>query len=494
MNLRKIALLFMLVCTNVQLFGEGRLKALILTGESDTLYHDWRISTPFLRNLLERSGPFEVKVQEQMPGTGAAALVPFDVLILNYNGPRWGVETEKAVEDFVRGGKGMISFHGVTYGPMYGMVFDRNTEKWSLPAAGGGGWAAYPSLIGARWDPEKLGHGIRHVFPVKWLDPQHPINRGMPATFLANDELYHRLELLPNTTVLATAYSEPETGGTGNDEPMVWTARFGSGRTVHLTLGHDLSAISQPGFEAAFARGAEWAATGQVTLPPEVAVSSVSKSPVRVLAVTGGHGYPTSFYTLFEGYDDIAWSHAVSQKDAFTQDLTRRFDVIVLHDMAEDLETSARESLRGFVEAGKGVVSIHHSIVDYTAWPWWYENVIGGKFFTKELPGHAASAYREGVELVVNPTKAGASHPVTRNVGPLVVDDEAYRGMWHSPEINVLMETSNPLNDKPMVYVGPDPKARVIYIQLGHSDSTMRYPGYRKLVRNAILWSAGRLE
>jgi len=132
--------------------------------------------------------------------------------------------------------------------------------------------------------------------------------------------------------------------------------------------------------------------------------------------------------------------------------------------------------------------------VDYTAWPWWYENAIGGKFFTKEQPGHPESAYREGVELVVNPTKAGASHPVTHNVGPLVVDDEAYRGMWHSPGIKVLMETDNPLNDKPVVYVGPNPQARVIYIQLGHSNSTMHYPGYRKLVRNAILWSAGRLE
>jgi len=374
---------------------------------------------------------------------------------------------------------------------MYGMAFDRKTETWS---AGNEGWAAYPSLIGARWDPAKIGHGVRHVFPVKWIDTQHPISQGMPATFLANDELYHRLELLSDTTVLATAYSDPATGGTGNDEPMVWTARFGNGRTVHLTLGHDLSALSQPGFEATFARGTEWAATGKVTLPPDIRVSPVSKNPVRVQVVTGGHGYPTSFYTLFEGYDDIAWSHAFSPKEAFPPDLNRRFDVIVLHDMAEDLDTGARESLRGFVEAGKGVVSIHHSIVDYTAWPWWYEEVIGGKYFTKEQPGHPASVFREGVELVVNPTEAGASHPVTRGVGPLVVDDEAYRAMWHSSGTRVLMETDNPLNDKPVVYVGPHPKARVIYIQLGHSDSTMRYPGYRKLVRNAILWGAGRLQ
>ena len=96
--------------------------------------------------------------------------------------------------------------------------------------------------------------------------------------------------------------------------------------------------------------------------------------------------------------------------------------------------------------------------------------------------------------MVVTPTELGASHPVARDVPPLVVNDEAYRGMWRSPQIQVLMETALPLNDRPVVYIGPHPKARVIYIQLGHSDSTMQYPGYRKLVRNAILWGARRLN
>jgi len=34
----------------------------------------------------------------------------------------------------------------------------------------------------------------------------------------------------------------------------------------------------------------------------------------------------------------------------------------------------------------------------------------------------------------------------------------------------------------------------VIYIQLGHDPETFRHPGYRRLVYNAILWSAGRLN
>ena len=494
MNFRTVIPVIILLFASSPAQAGDRIKALILTGESDTLYHDWRASTPFLKNLLERSGRFEVKVLEQVAGITSTTLIPFDVLVLNYMGPRWGGVTEKAIEEFVKSGKGMISFHGVTYGYFYGMTLDRTTEKWSPPARGQEGWAEYPSLIGARWDINKIGHGVRHVFPVQWTNQQHPISQGLPSTFLANDELYHRLELLPDTKILATAFSDPATGGTGNNEPMVWTASFGRGRTVHITLGHDLSAMSQPGFQAAFARGAEWAATGQVTLPVHGVESDNAKNPVRVLVVTGGHGYPVSFYTLFEGYDDLVWSHATSPKEAFTPDMVQHFDVIVLHDMWEDLEAAARENLRAFVEAGKGVVSIHHSIVDYTAWPWWHEEVVGGKYYTKEQRGHPASAYKEGVEMIVNPTQAGASHPVTREVGPLVVEDEAYHGMWHSPKINVLMETSNSQNDKPVVYIGPHRKARVVYIQLGHSDSTMQYPGFRRLVRNAVFWSGAKLE
>ena len=470
----------------------ARVKTLILTGASDTQYHDWRVSTPFLRSLLEGTGRFEVKVEEQPSGITANTLRPFDLLVLNYMGPRWGTETEQAVEEFVRSGKGFLSFHGITYGPLYGMKYDDAAQRWTPgPDAG---WPAYGALIGARWKPSNIGHGKRHVFPVKWVNLDHPISRGLPPEFLANDELYHRLDLLPATQVLATAFSDPTTGGTGKEEPIIWSTAFGQGRSVHITLGHDLTAMSQPGFVAAFARAAEWAATGQVTLPSSIPLFGKQKDFVRALVVTGGHPYPVSFYALFEGQEDVVWWHATSPREAFTPDLVSRFDVIVLHDMWEDLEPAAREHLRAFVEAGKGVVSIHHAIVDYTAWPWWWEDVIGGKFFVKENPGHPASAYQEGVDMVVTRTELGASHPVTRDVPPLVVNDEAYRGMWHSPQIQVLMETAFALNDRPVVYVGPHPKARVIYIQLGHSDSTMRYPGYRRLVRNAILWGARRLN
>jgi len=118
--------------------------------------------------------------------------------------------------------------------------------------------------------------------------------------------------------------------------------------------------------------------------------------------------------------------------------------------------------------------------------------VIGGKYFTKPSGSQAASSFNEDVDLIVRPVPEMRGHPVLRGVFPLVVRDEAYKGMWHSPRIQVLMETDHPLNDRPVVYVGPGAGSRAVYIQLGHSDATIRHPGYRRLVRNAILWAAGR--
>jgi uncharacterized protein len=458
-----------------------KVKVLVITGQTDLPYHDWRASTPFLRDKLDATGRFEINVIEEPRGINREALAGYDVLLLNYNGPRFSRASEQAIEAFVRAGKGIVAFHGVSYGEFFGQV--QKDKRWTAPGNGDPGWTAYAEMIGSTWKPENIGHSTRHVFTVTYTDKQHPIAAG--ESFTANDELYHKLDLKPNAHVVARAYSDPAKGGTGREEPIIWTTSFGSGRGVHLTLGHDLSSMAQPGFLAALARSLEWAATGAVAPPP----AKAARKP-RVLVVTGGHSFPAAFYSLFEGPPELDWTTAATQPEAFGNKLAGRFDVIVFHDMGETIGEKEKANLTEFVESGGGIVSIHHSIVDYTSWPWWYEQVIGGKYFVNAVEGHAKSEYKEGVNFTAVPVPAMAKHPVMAGVPPLPVHDEAYRGMWRAPGITVLMETDFPLNDKPVVYLGPAEKARVVFIQLGHSAETMRYPGYRRLVRNAIRWAA----
>ena len=94
--------------------------------------------------------------------------------------------------------------------------------------------------------------------------------------------------------------------------------------------------------------------------------------------------------------------------------------------------------------------------------------------------------------MIVRPAGGKQNHAIVRGLGELVTTDECYQGMWHSPRITVLMETAAECNDRPVVYLGPNPAYRAVYIQLGHGSFTHEHPGYRRLVHNAILWAAGR--
>lgn len=232
-----------------------KLKVLILTGVSN---HDWRATTPVLREILERSGRFDVRVNEECRGCGLETFAPYDVLVLNYNdwknsGPWWDDRARQALLDYVRNGKGLVSYHA------------SNNAFW--------GWPEYDKLIGGTWR-DTAGHGPYHPFTLNIVDREHPITKGLPASFAQNDELYHLLSMQPNIHVLANAFDDPkncnkpnEGCGTGKDEPLIWTLQYGLGRVFQTALGHDAKAMPSPGFVITLLRGTEWAATGTVTIP-----------------------------------------------------------------------------------------------------------------------------------------------------------------------------------------------------------------------------------
>jgi type 1 glutamine amidotransferase len=468
-----------------KLFKPNLLRALILSGRND---HDWRTTTPRLKQILLSTGRFDVRVDEEPAGITAQTLELYDVLVLDYNGPRLGAATEKAIEDFVRSGKGLATYHGDSYAfGDTGILGDGHVPIGVSELI----WPEYRKMLGSWWtaDGLKKGHGSRHTFPVKFVKPDHPIAQGMGESFLATDELYHSVTMGPQAQVIATAFDDPKMRGFGRNEPIVWTVDYGKGRVFHTTLGHDLTSMYESGFVTIFARGTEWAATGKVTLPAAIPPEVRQPNPLRILIVTGGHPHETTFYSLFEGYDD--WAVSTDAQPNALASSRERFDVIVFYDLQETISETNRKNLKDFVESGKGIVSLHHAIVDFTDWPWWYQEVIGGKFYIKPEPGHPASTAKANKEMYV---KQDLKHPITRNIGPLHLWDEPYKFMWVRPDAHVILETDHPLADRQVGWISPYEKSRVVYIQLGHDRRTHLHPTYRNLIRNAVEWAGGRLK
>ena len=243
------------------LTADAKIQVLIITGQNG---HDWRGTTPVLRELLENSGRSEVHVTEEFRGATAATLAPYDLVVLNYYEKkkpelRWGETADAALLDFVRSGKGLVVYHFST------AAFD--------------GWTEYEKLSAGNWRPNNGHHSAAHDYTVEVKDPDHPIVRGLPKSMpQPKDELYANLRWQPAGTyhVLATAWDDhalyqgkakQPTPGAGLDQPMLWTVDYGKGRIFVTALGHDVPAVHTPTFGITFIRGAEWAATGVVTLP-----------------------------------------------------------------------------------------------------------------------------------------------------------------------------------------------------------------------------------
>ena len=269
-------LLVMVVSLYASAAAASKLSALVIDGMNN---HDWAAGTRAIQSILEGSGRFTVSV---CTWPAKPNFSHYDVVIDNFNGghtdagTRWPREVESALETYVRGGGGLVVFHAANnaflnwpaYNDMIGLGWRDKTFGEGIAIGSGGAVVRVPK--GEGLNP---GHGPRHNFEVFVRDGAHPITRGLPPHWAHPSEQLTHGQHGPaqGLDILTYAFSEVSHQG----EPMDWVRQYGRGRVYTTMLGHTWKDELNPNlddvsFQALLARGAEWAATGQVTLPADL--------------------------------------------------------------------------------------------------------------------------------------------------------------------------------------------------------------------------------
>lgn len=282
-NFRKL-IQFLVFTLVIFLFGcceTTAIKVLIISGQNN---HNWQVSHQAIQSILNNSGMFIADIALTPPTGGdmnnfQPSFDEYDVVVLDYNGDRWSANTDQAFLQYVQNGGGVIVYHAADNAFADWEEFNRIIAL--------GGWEGRNEKSGpyCYFENGKLildptpgpggSHGQQREFIMHGRKSEHPITQGLPKNWMhAQDEMYDSMRGPANIKdLLYTGETDPTTGGSGREEPLVFTVDYGKANIFHIMLGHAGSTLEEnpamqcTGFQTLLLRGAEWAATGKVTQP-----------------------------------------------------------------------------------------------------------------------------------------------------------------------------------------------------------------------------------
>jgi putative membrane-bound dehydrogenase-like protein len=223
------------LCVVPQLPAEGppALKLLFL---GDDGHHRPAERFRQLQPVLAKRG-IDLTYTDQVTALDPKILSRYDGLIIYANTTRISPEQEKALLDFVAGGKGFIPLHCASYCFL-------NSPK-------------YIELVGAQFLRHEAG-----TFRTTLVQPDHPIMKGFHG-FESWDETYvHTKHNEKDRTVLEVRVEGDR------KEPWTWVRTQGKGRVFYTAWGHDERTWGNPGFQNLVERGIRWACGGDPSVVP----------------------------------------------------------------------------------------------------------------------------------------------------------------------------------------------------------------------------------
>ncbi len=166
---------------------------------------------------------------EKLDDLNPATLARYDALAIFANHTKLAPEQEKALLDFVAGGKGLVPIH--------------------CASACFGNSPAFIALVGGKFKSHGTG-----VFQETIVNAEHPIMQGLTAIESWDETYVHSAHNPTNRIVLAERRDDK------GAEPYTWVRTHGQGRMFYTAWGHDQRTWSNAGFHALIENGLRWAA------------------------------------------------------------------------------------------------------------------------------------------------------------------------------------------------------------------------------------------
>jgi putative membrane-bound dehydrogenase-like protein len=220
-------------------WAPGKTKVLIIAGGSSHNFGKFFGGTDAA--TLTAAG-FSVNYTEDRD-QAAAELANADVAVVSVNRQYFDTPAyRKALFDFAAAGKGLVMLHSGTW---YG-------------------YADWPELNAAIVGGGARGHDRIAKFSVVTVKADHPVMKGVPASFDVEDELYYvnaEPEKVPAGTAAIEVLAETSPSMRfKKPHPSVWTTTRAKGRVVGIALGHDERVHDLPAFKTLIANAVRWAA------------------------------------------------------------------------------------------------------------------------------------------------------------------------------------------------------------------------------------------
>ncbi len=260
-------------------------------------------------------------------------------------------------------------------------------------------------------------------------------------------------------------------------------------------------------------------------------MSATTMERRRGLVVTGGHPFELEpFLDVFASWRNVDWTH-VEPPEAqlcFRPDLVGQWDAIVCYDM-QGIEFRKPDrpvfhwpprdyavGLCEMLDAGQGIVFLHHALSAWPAWPMWAE-IVGGRwhYLPGVLGGRAwpASGYTREVEHRIEPIVV--DHPICSGLEDgFDIVDEVYLHPVLVDRVTAILRTDHDMRSACFFsgehaiqgrlydsegWTHPDGtgivgwvktagRSPVAYLQPGHGPAAYANPAFRRLLANAVDW------